>query len=55
MLHISASPLYELMMAEAAKKANPSLRGEIPTDSFTQLLSIIEKYSYPFGAQIWVR
>ena len=53
MLHISASPLYELMMAEAAEKANPGLGQGIPTDSFIKLVSKIERYSYPFGALIW--
>ena len=53
MLHLSASPLYELMMAEAAEKANPGLRQEIPIDSFNEVVSKIERYSYPFGPQIW--
>ena len=53
MLHISASPQYELMMAEAAEKANPGLRQEIPIDSFTEVVSKIERYSYPFGPLIW--
>ncbi len=53
MLYISASPLYELMMAEAAEKANPGLIQEIPIDSITELVSKIQRYSYPFGALIW--
>ena len=53
MLYLSASPLYGLMMAEAAEKANPGLSQEIPIDSFTEVISKIERYSYPFGALIW--
>ena len=53
MLCISASPLYEWMIAEAAEKANPGLIQEIPIDSFTEVVSKIERYSYPFGALIW--
>ena len=53
MLYMSASPLYELMMAEAAEKVNPGLRQGISTDSLTEVVSKIERYSYPFGALIW--
>lgn len=53
MLYISASPLYDLMMAEAAEKANPSLRQDIRINSFPEVVSKIERYSYPFGALIW--
>ena len=53
MLYITASPLYEMFMAEAAVKANPGLRQEIPIDSFTVMVSRVQIYSYTFGALIW--
>ena len=53
MLYKSASPLYQVMMAEAAEKANPGLEQEVAIESFTELVSKIERYSYPFGALIW--
>ena len=53
MLYITASPLYEMLMAEAAVKANPGLRQEIPIDSFTEMVSKIQRYSYAFGVLIW--
>ena len=53
MLYLSASPLYELMMAEAVEKANPGIGNETSIDSFEKLVLKIQRYSYPFGALIW--
>lgn len=53
MLYKTASPLYQLMMAGAAEKASPGLMQEIPIDSVIAAVSVVEKYSYPFGALIW--
>ena len=53
MLYITASPLYEIFMAEAGVKANPGLRQEIPIDSFTGMVTRVQRYSYAFGVLIW--
>ena len=53
MLYITASPLYQLTMAEAAEKANPGLRQESTIDSLTVVISKIQRYSYAFGPLIW--
>ena len=50
MLYIIVSPMYEMIMAEAAVKANPGLRQGLPIDSFTEMVS---RYFYAFGALIW--
>ena len=54
MLYITASPLYEMIKTEAAVKANPGLGQEIPTDSFTEMVSKIQRYLYVFGPMIWL-
>lgn len=41
------------MIANAAEKANPDLKQEIPIDSVIEAVSKIQRYSYPFGALIW--
>lgn len=53
LLYKTASPLYQLMIAEAAEKVNPGLTQGIPIDSVIEAVSKIERYSYPFGALIW--
>ena len=53
MLDIVASPLYEMIMTEAAVKTNPGLRQEIPIDSLNEVVSKKRKYIYAFGALIW--
>ena len=53
MLHLAASPLYELLSAEATEIANFGLGPEVPVDSIDKLVSKIQRYSYPFGALIW--
>ena len=53
MLYITASPMYEMIMAEAAVKANPGLRQEVPIDSFTEMISKMQRYFCAFGALIW--
>ena len=50
MLCIIASPAYEMIIIEAAVKANPGLRQGIPIDSFTEMVA---RYFYAFGALIW--
>ena len=53
MLYITASPLYEMFMAEAAVKANPGLTQEIPMDSLAEAVSKLSRYFDAFGALIW--
>lgn len=53
-LYITASPLYEMKMTEAAVKASPGSGQEIPTDSFTEMVSKIQSHFYAFGVLIWV-
>ena len=49
----AASPLYELVMAEAATNANFGSGYEVPVDSIDELVSKLQKYSYSYGALIW--
>ena len=51
MLYMTASPIYEMVMPEAAMKANPSLRQETLIDSFAEM---ILRYLYAFHALTWV-